>query len=47
MLQVIVPSTGQRGFTVLARRWVIERTFAWLTQHRQLSKEYEEQASKQ
>jgi transposase len=26
----------------LPRRWVIERTFAWLTQHRRLVRDYEE-----
>jgi transposase len=29
------------GFRVLPRRWVVERTFAWLGQNRRLSKEYE------
>ena len=28
-----------RGFRVLPRRWVVERTFAWLSQVRRLSKE--------
>lgn len=36
-----VPRT-ERGFRgVLPRRWVVERTFAWLGQNRRLSKEYE------
>jgi putative transposase len=30
-----------RGFVVLPRRWVVERTFAWLDQYRRMSKDYE------
>ena len=29
------------AFTVLKRRWVIERTFAWLGNYRRLSRDYE------
>ena len=36
-----VAGEQQLGFVVLARRWVIERTFAWLNLHRRLSKDYE------
>ena len=30
-----------KGFWVLPRRWVVERTFGWLNQYRRLSKDYE------
>jgi putative transposase len=30
-----------RGFQVLPRRWVVERTFAWISQNRRMSKDYE------
>lgn len=32
---------GEKGFAVLPRRWVVERTFAWITQCRRLGKDYE------
>jgi transposase len=35
------PPTRPRGFQVLARRWVVERTIAWLTTNRRLAKDYE------
>jgi putative transposase len=30
-----------RGFITLPRRWVVERTFAWLSHHRRMGKDYE------
>jgi putative transposase len=30
-----------RGFRVLSRGWVVERTFAWLCHNRRMSKDYE------
>lgn len=30
-----------RGWATLAKRWVVERTFAWLGNFRRLSKDYE------
>jgi len=30
-----------KGFRVLPRRWVVERTFSWIDQNRRMSKDYE------
>ena len=35
----------RRGFTVLPRRWVVERTFAWISHNRRMSKDYERLAA--
>jgi putative transposase len=40
-LEVVKKPRGVRGFQVLPRRWVVERTFAWLGRSRRLSKDYE------
>jgi putative transposase len=37
----IVKRTEQHKFVILPRRWVVERTFAWLNRSRRLSKDYE------
>ena len=36
--QKLLPS---KGFLVLARRWVVERTNSWIDQNRRMSKDYE------
>lgn len=38
---VVEREPGQRGFVVLKKRWVVERTFAWLGGYRRLGKDYE------
>lgn len=40
-LQPVLRPNDQKGFVLLARRWVVERTFAWLGYHRRLSKDFE------
>ena len=37
----IVAKTQDSGFVVLPKRWIVERTFAWLGRSRRLSKDYE------
>jgi putative transposase len=40
-LRVVLRKYKQGRFVVLARRWVVERTFGWLGRYRRLSKDYE------
>jgi transposase len=40
-VEVVTKHPGQRGFKVLPRRWVAERTFGWFMQHRRLVRDYE------
>ena len=40
-LEVVKRPAGAVGFVLLHRRWVVERTFAWLGRCRRLSKDYE------
>jgi putative transposase len=41
LLQVVKRNDEVKGFVVLPRRWVVERTFGWLGRNRRLSKDYE------
>jgi putative transposase len=41
LLEPVRRPAGSKGFVLLPRRWAVERTFAWLTQCRRLSKDYE------
>ncbi|RYX79958.1 IS5 family transposase [bacterium] len=40
-LELVQRPQGHKGFYLLAKRWVVERTFAWLTCCRRLAREYE------
>ena len=40
-LEVVARPPGTTGFAVLPRRWVVERSFAWIGRYRRLGKEYE------
>ena len=40
-LQPVRKAPGQKGFVVLPRRWVVERTFGWLMRCRRLVRDYE------
>lgn len=37
----VVKRNELKGFHVLPRRWVVERTFAWICRYRRMSKDYE------
>jgi len=41
VLEIVKRDKDAKGFQVLPRRWVVERTFAWLCRYRRLSKDYE------
>ena len=40
-LEVVRLPEAKRGFVLLPRRWVVERTFAWTTRFRRLARDYE------
>ena len=40
-LEVVKLPTAKRGFVLLPRRWVIERSNAWMARFRRLARDYE------
>ena len=40
-IEIIKRSDAAKGFVLLPRRWVVERTFAWLGRNRRLAKDFE------
>ncbi len=40
-IEITYRPEGSKGFQVVPRRWVVERTFAWICKFRRLSKDYE------
>jgi putative transposase len=42
MVSTILRPVGVRGYVHLPKRWIVERTFAWLGRYRRLSKDYEQ-----
>jgi len=40
-LEIVEREPGTRGFAVQPRRWVVERSLAWISRNRRLAKDYE------
>ena len=40
-LDIVKRSDSVVGFAVLPKRWIVERTFAWIGRYRRMSKDYE------
>jgi transposase len=44
-LEVVKLSEAKRGFVLLSKRWVVERTFGWRSRFRRRARDYERLAS--
>jgi len=42
-LEIVKRPPNAKGFQILPRRWVVERTFSWLSRYRRLARDYEHQ----
>ena len=42
VVEVVKRSPAAKGFEVLRRRWVVERTFAWIVKNRRFVRDYEQ-----
>jgi putative transposase len=42
VIEIVRRIEGEPGFKVLPRRWVVERTFGWMTRWRRLVRDYEQ-----
>ena len=40
-LEIVLKLGDQKGFQVLPKRWIVERTFAWISRNRRLARDYE------
>ena len=44
VLEIVKRPDEAQGFVVVPKRWIVERTLAWLSRYRRLSKDYEERS---
>ncbi|MFI9122373.1 transposase [Streptomyces bikiniensis] len=42
-LEIVRKDPGQKGFQVQPMRWAVERTLSWISAHRRLARDYEQQ----
>jgi transposase len=45
IIEIVRRTPGAKGFEVVARRWVVERTFAWIVKNRRFVRDYEQLTS--